>query len=242
MSESDGVADDVAVRRLLRRADRATLATVMPDGTPYASLVLGAVDHDGAPLLLLSDLAQHTRNMAGQAAVSLLYDATGGGGVASLAGTRVTVLGTAAPSDDPRHRARFLARHPGYADFADFRCWRVAITRAHLIAGFGRIRWIDHVLLDAASIRGIVAAEAGVVDHMNADHADALDLYATALAGCEGRGWRMAGIDPDGLDLRHADRHVRLDFAKPVHDSSTARAELVRLAAAARECVRHAAC
>jgi putative heme iron utilization protein len=110
MSEAD---DGQQVRRMMRAADRAALATLMPDGTPYVSLVLTAVDHDGALLLLLSGLAQHTRNLRGNGAASLLFDATGGGGTASLAGARVTLVGTAAPDSDSRLRARFLARHPG---------------------------------------------------------------------------------------------------------------------------------
>lgn len=232
------------VRRLLRSADRAALGTLMPDGTPYVSLVLTAIDHDGTPLLLLSGLAQHTRNLQAAAPVSLLFDATGGGGAASLAGTRVSLVGTAVRDDDPRWRARFLARHPGYADFADFACWRVMPARAHLIAGFGRIQWLerDAFMLDPARVAALIAAESRIVNHMNDDHGDAIDLYATVLKGMTGRGWRMTGIDPDGVDLRQADIHVRVGFRGVVADSAQARAEFVQLAGDARKGVRHAAC
>ena len=141
----------------MRAADRATLATVMrgdqPDAAgPYASLVLVALDHDASPLLLISTLADHTRNLAGDARVSLLFDGTAGLDE-PLTGPRVSVQGTAQRTDDPRHRARFLARHPGaamYAGFKDFAFYRVAVSRAHLVAGFGRIPWIagTDLLLD----------------------------------------------------------------------------------------------
>ena len=212
-------------RSVMRAADRATLATTMraeqPDaGAPYASLVLAALDHDASPLLLISTLAEHTRNIAADARVSLLFDGTAGLDE-PLTGPRVTVQGRAARTDDIRHRARFLARHPGaamYADFKDFAFYRVEVVRAHLVAGFGRIHWIDarDVVLESGA--GLVDHEAAIVEHMNADHADAVQLYATRLLGRSGEGWRMTGIDPEGIDLRRAGDVARLAFAAPVHD------------------------
>src|SRR5262245_53778447 len=119
----------MAARRLLRAADRAALATrlAQPEGWPYASLVLLACDQEGAPLLLLSDLAEHSRNIAIDDRVALLIDGTAGHDD-PLTGPRLTVLGRAATSADAGQRARFLARHPGaalYAQFADFRLYRI---------------------------------------------------------------------------------------------------------------------
>ena len=131
-------------RALLRGARQATLATAAHDGWPFASLVLIAHGPDGAPLLLLSDLAEHSRNIAADDRVSLLIDGTGGFDD-PLSGPRLTVLGRALRSAEPDHRRRFLARHPGaaqYADFADFAVYRMAIDSAHLVAGFGSIHWI----------------------------------------------------------------------------------------------------
>ena len=116
-----------------------------PGGAPYASLVLVAADLDASPLLLLSDLAQHSRNIAFDPRVSLLLDGTEGH-ADPLAGPRLTLLGRAEAVADPRLLARFAARHPSsalYAGFADFRLYRVAVERGHLVAGFGRIDWID---------------------------------------------------------------------------------------------------
>ena len=142
-------------RRMLAAARDATLATAFvgarPEerGWPYASLVLLATDAMGMPLLLLSDLAEHTKNLRNDPRVSLLIDDTKGH-EDRLAASRLTLLGHASVIADETERAdasaRFLACHPSaanYADFKDFRFYRVTLDRAHLVAGFGRIRWIE---------------------------------------------------------------------------------------------------
>lgn len=130
-------------RRLIAGLDRATLATSF-EGWPYASLTLVATAPDGPPLLFLSNLAQHTVNLKKDSRVSLLFDGTAG--LADpLTGPRVTVLGRAEPVTDDNLLACYLGRHPSagfYAGFPDFNLYRVAIERAHLVAGFGRIDWI----------------------------------------------------------------------------------------------------
>lgn len=234
-----------AVRDLVRGLDRAALATALPgrpgaDGEgawPYASLVLVSVDHDLSPILLMSDLAEHAKAIASDCRISLLFDGTGGLDQ-PLTGPRVTLLGRAAATDDERLRRRYLARHPDaamYADFKDFRFYRVILERAHLVAGFGKIRWLDMAeLLPAPAPAGLAEAEAGVVDHMNGDHADALQLYAEKLLGLTGSGWRMTGIDAEGIDLRLGGRVARLAFDAPVADAVDARRALVALVGRAR--------
>ena len=151
------VTDDPATiaRALLRGCDMATLATLSAeDGGPYVSLVQVAPDADGSPLLLVSDLAEHTRNFRADPRVSLLFDGTAG--LADrLTGARLGLVGRIAPGDPAPHRDRFLARHPGaalYAGFADFSFWRVEPVRAHLVAGFGRVHRLDRAaLLDPAT-------------------------------------------------------------------------------------------
>lgn len=226
------------VRGLLRAATRATLATCAgDDGAPYASLVMLACDYDAAPILLLSGLAQHTRNLAADARVSLLVDGTAGY-EPPLTGPRASITGRAMATDDAVARQRYLARYrdaADYADFGDFAFYRVAVERAHLVAGFGRIVWVAgaDILLPAA-VAGSVDWEAGVIAHMNADHHDAIDLYATVLLGASGTGWQMVGCDPDGCDLWRAGRLVRLPFATRVADATGVRTELVRLVNEAR--------
>ena len=229
-------------RRLIRATDRATLATALAReegaGWPYASLVLVACRPDGSPLLLLSDLADHSKNIAADPRVSLLFDGTAGFDD-PLSGPRVTLLGRASETPDAADRARFLARHPGaalYAGFKDFRLYRVEATRGHLVAGFGRIHWLEasDILYDAGAAGPLAALEADIVTHMNRDHAAAIALYAERLLGLDGAGWMMTGIDPEGIDLRTGGRLARLNFARPIADAEAARAELVRLAREAR--------
>jgi putative heme iron utilization protein len=225
-----------AARRLLRATDRASLATLDADGWPFASLALLAVDHDAAPLLLISDLAEHSKNLQRDPRVSLLVDGTAGL-EEPLTGARVTLLGRAERMAEPRLKARFVARHPGaalYADFKDFAIWRVAIERGHLVAGFGRIHWIAGADLLDEPAPALIEAEPGILAHMNADHGAAVDLYARALLGRDGAGWRLTGVDAEGCDLRLGGGVARLDFPARIADAQGARAALVALAERAR--------
>jgi heme oxygenase (biliverdin-IX-beta and delta-forming) len=228
-----------ACRGLIRRSATAVLATIERDpvGWPYASLVQIAAAHDGSPILLLSNLAEHTKNFVQDGRVSLLFDGTGGldnpltGARATLQG-RIRALGDDEP--EVRMKRRYLARHPDavdYAAFADFKFYTIEPERLHLVAGFGRINWLPAgtVLLDAARTGTLAEEEESILAHMNADHADAVDLYAHAAEPNTAPGWRMAGIDPEGADLRREGRETRLAFADFVTDGASARRELVRL-------------
>jgi putative heme iron utilization protein len=243
MSDSTAEAGD-KVRSLMRRAARASLATALArDGSawPYASLVLVAVDHDASPLLLLSDLADHSRNMAADPRVALLFDGTAGC-KDPLAGPRASVLGRILQADEPRLRVRFLARHPAaalYADFKDFHLYRVAVERAHLVAGFGEIHWLsdEDMLFDAGDAAPLAAAETDIVIHMNRDHSDAVAAIARNLLGLQGNDWSMIAIDPEGADLSNGEHLTRVEFDTPVRDGQGARVELLRLTQRARALV-----
>jgi putative heme iron utilization protein len=229
------------VRNLVRGLDRASLASALPVGGcaawPYASLVLVAVDHDLAPILLLSNLAEHTKAIAADSRVSLLFDGTTGLDQ-PLTGPRVSLLGRAERTDDERLKHRFLARHPDaamYAAFKDFNFYRVAPERAHLVAGFGKIRWLAMAeLLPAPPPAALAESEAAIVDHMNADHAAALQLYAGKLLGLPAGDWKMTGIDAEGLDVKSAGRVARLTFETPISDAAEARKLLIALVAKAK--------
>jgi heme iron utilization protein len=226
------------VRDLIRTAERATLATALAGSAshPYASLVLVASAADGSPLLLVSELAEHTKNLLRDARLSLLFDGTAGLDD-PLTGPRASVLGRAALSNDAHARARFLARHPSaeaYAGFADFRLYRVVVERAHLVAGFGRIRWVEDGEILLAGTGALAGAEADILEHMNRDHGGAVQAYATGILNQTEGAWRMVGIDPEGCDLRAGGRLARLPFDVPVYSAEAARRELVRLAQAAR--------
>ncbi|HXZ00842.1 MAG TPA: DUF2470 domain-containing protein [Stellaceae bacterium] len=232
---TDAPSPAATARRLMRAADRASLATAQ-QGWPYASLALVALAQEGSPLLLLSNLAEHTKNLKRDPRASLLFDGTAGR-VDPLTGPRVTVMGEVAEAADPALLARFIRRHPSaerYAGFADFRLYRLQAARAHLVAGFGRIDWVEGEALLSPPAPALQAAEADILAHMNADHARTIDLYADRLLGLSGEGWRLTGVDPEGTDLRRGGVVARLDFRTPVSDAEGARAELVRLAQSAR--------
>src|SRR5579871_3127973 len=180
------------VRDLIRRRDRAALATSLPgDGGagPYVSLVLVAVDHDLSPILLMSDLAEHSKAIATDSRVALLFDGTAGL-AQPLTGPRVTMMGRAARTDDERLKQRFLRHHPDaalYAGFGDFNFYRVTLERTHLVGGFGKIRWIaPGDLLAVPPLADLAGGEEGIVAHMNQDHAEAVQLYAAKLLGLPG--------------------------------------------------------
>ncbi|MEW5728682.1 MAG: DUF2470 domain-containing protein [Pseudomonadota bacterium] len=211
----------LALRRVARACRKASLATLMADGSgaPYASLVTVALDHDLAPVLLLSGLSDHTRNLRADARVSLLFDGTDGHPNPQT-GPRVTIAGTAAPTADEALKRRFLARHPGaamYAGFGDFGFWRIAPARAHFVGGFGRAVWFEAPFgLEPGAVAALRAAEPEMLAHMNDHHADAVDRVARAALGEAGGGWRMVAVDCDGCDLARADRVERVAFPTPL--------------------------
>ena len=229
-------------KRLLRQTRAGTLATLNGSGDPFASLITVATDPDGSPLILVSQLSSHTRHMDKDPRVSLLLAETGAGD--PLAHPRLTITGRAAKVVDPDARravrARFLARHPKaelYADFADFSFWRIAMEQIHLNGGFARAARFpaDRLLTPVANAAALLEAEDGAVAHMNADHRDALSLYAEKLAGKPPGDWIVTGIDPDGMDLAWDDLTARIPFATPVNHPGDLRKVLVEMACSARE-------
>lgn len=229
-------------RSLLRRSRQGALATLMAgSGDPYCSLVNCASAPDGAPVLLISTLALHTRNLLADPRVSLMLDERAAGD--PLEGARIMLAGTAeiAESDDAANlRQRYLNVHPTaevFVDFKDFAFFRIRLTGAHLVAGFGRIHDLApaQFLTDVGDAEGLIAAEQGAVEHLNEDHRDALDLYATKLLGADPGAWRCTGCDPDGLDLVKDAIALRLDFPRRVVTAAALRKVLVELVARARD-------
>lgn len=228
-----------AARHLVRTALKGALATLERSrGHPYASLVLVATEPDGTPIFLISRLAQHTRNLEQDARASLLIDGTAGLGD-PMTGGRLTLIGEARPTSSPTALRRFLQRHPSaeaYAAFPDFSVFALKVASGHYIGGFGRIVDLEPaaLLTDIAGAPELIEAEPDIIAHMNSDHADAVALYATELAGCPPGPWRMCGIDPAGADLLHCTNAVRIEFSSPVRTPGEARNALVALARQAR--------
>jgi len=227
-----------AAKRLLREARSGALATLMPgSGDPYCSLVNVATAADGAPLLLISKLAVHTKNILADPRVSLMLDERKEGD--PLEGARVMLMGQAAATDDPAARRRYLARHPEaemFAGFGDFGFYQIELSGVHLVAGFGRIVDLKpaEVLTDLSGADELVEAEPDILAHMNADHADTCRLYATKLLGAPDGNWRCAGSDPDGLELQMGRMALWLPFPERVRAPGVLRVMLKQLADQAR--------
>lgn len=229
-------------RRLIRSGRYASLGSLeRRSGAPYVSLVSTATDVDGCPILLISTLAVHTRNLEVDPLASILFAEVGAGD--PLTHPRVSVLGRAEKVEEPRVRRRFLARHSQaafYAGFADFSFWRIVPSAAHLVAGFGRIVDLtpEDLLLPPGDAAALDEAEAEAIAHMNEDHREALGLYATRLLGRRPGDWTVTGIDPEGLDLARADEAgeeaARLVFPDMVKSPGALRQALRQLADAAR--------
>jgi hypothetical protein len=148
----------------------------------------------------------------------------------------VTGLAEQVPAEEvPALKARWLARHPYaalYADFADFGLWRVRIGGALQVGGFARAERIRAVELapDPAAVAAIAAAEADIIAHVNADHPDAVEAIANGLLGAGPGPWRLVAVDVDGCDLSEGNRTVRLAFLAPLSDADGVRAALIRAA------------
>ena len=236
--------DPKALAKSLLRGTRAgALATIDRNtGHPFASLVNVATDVDGAPLILISRLSTHTANLEQDGRASVLLAAAGKGD--PLAYPRLTLIGAFAElargsPDEPRARRRFLARHPKselYAGFGDFAFWRLRPISAHLNGGFGRAADLKaaDVMTDVSGAQRLIEAEESALAHMNEDHAEAVQLYATRLLGGKTGKWRLTGLDPDGLDLALGDATLRVPFPERVTNPEQLRKVVVDLAAAAR--------
>jgi len=216
-----------AARQLLRSRRSATMATALASdgGRPYASLITVACDVDGSPILLLSDLSDHSRNLAADPRASLLFE-DAGRRANPQTGPRLTLLGRIAVDDEPRLRRRFLARHPGavlYAVFADFHVYRLSVDRAYWVGGFGQARWLETaaVLTGGAVAAAIAEAEGTILEELQARQPDAADRLALGLLGRKGTGWRIAALDPDGCDLARGEiAFARVAFSRPASDAA----------------------
>jgi putative heme iron utilization protein len=224
-------------RRLIRAARAATLAT-QQEGQPFASLVTPATAPDLSILLWLSTLSEHTRHLAREPRCALLFTGTAESANPQTA-PRVTVTGLAEQVQDAGLKARWLARHPYaqlYADFADFGLWRVTPQAALLVGGFARATRLraSQLLPDPAHVAALAAAEAEIIGHVNADHADAVAAIAEGLLGGEPGAWRLTAVDTEGCDLALGERVLRLAFAAPAEDADSVRKALILSAREAR--------
>jgi heme iron utilization protein len=234
-------------RTLIAAARTATLCSIArePDGYPYGSLVTVAFDSEGQPLLLLSALAEHTGNLAARPEASLLVAEALGEGGDPLALGRATLLGkcrkiTGEPANAARER--FLAAHARaafYVDFKDFAFYRLEVEAVRYIGGFGRMSWVSAEEYKKAAPDPLAAAAAGILSHMNEDHADAVLAYAKGLLSiADASAATMTAVDRYGFEMTvmtaDGPRAARLAFDAPVATTEEVRHAMVSLVKAAR--------
>ncbi|MBN8533253.1 MAG: HugZ family protein [Rhizobiales bacterium] len=231
--------DPIALGRHLLRAIRVgALGTLDREtGFPITTLVSVATDLDGAPVILVSGLSHHTKNLFADPRCSVLLSEGGRGD--PLAHPRLTLTARAEKIQDNTIRRRFLARHPKaklYVDFPDFAFYRLVPHRMQLNGGFARAFDGDGALIlsDIGDRAAFAALEDSAVAHLNDDHAEALALYARVLCKMGGGNWRATGLDPDGLDLALGERAARISFTPPLRDARSLRLGLKQLADLAR--------
>ncbi len=223
-------------RRFVRGQHSGVLSTISRrlEGFPFGSVAPFVSDHAGCPVILISDLAEHTRNIHADPRVSLIVQPYSPD--MQLAG-RVTVLGRAVRlAEKDRVGPRYLRFHPqaeAYFAMHDFQFYRIEPARVRYIGGFGRIHWVEP---EAYLCREspLAEQESDIVAHMNADHGENLIAYCRHVHGVETKSASMIGIDPDGFDVRADTTDLRFDFDAPVNDAHEARQALVALAQAAR--------
>ncbi|MEM8796588.1 MAG: DUF2470 domain-containing protein [Pseudomonadota bacterium] len=243
LRETDKEAIALARTLLLEARSGALASLEASSGHPLASRVSLSNDSDGAPLILVSELSDHTPALRADPRASLLVGREGKGD--PLAHARMTVYCRAEQLDPkgPDHlraRRRFLARHPKaelYVDFGDFYFFRLNVEKASLNGGFGKAYHLTQEnLLGLAhpSLSAFDEMESAVVAHMNEDHADAVTDYARAFGKRKGSDWKMAGLDPRGIDLTLGDETLRIDFERDLESPDEIRPMLIVMAKRAR--------
>lgn len=239
MSEAEQIPEKSngdAARCFVRSQHSGVLSTLSQrvEGYPFGSVAPFMLDHAGCPVILISTLAEHTKNIAADPRVSLIVQPYSPD--MQVAG-RVTLLGRAQQLDDKSALGpRYLRFHPqaeSYFAMHDFSFYRIEPVRIRYIGGFGRIHWVEpaQYLLPASALN---EQEDDILAHMNCDHAENLRAYCRHVHGVETAQAIMIGIDPDGFDVRADEGILRFDFAQPVLDAQQARQALVALAQAAR--------
>ena len=231
------------VRTLLHVARTGTLATHSRkrSGFPFASIMPYGLAGDGRPTFLISSMAMHTQNLAGDARASLLV-AQPGWTDDPLAGARATLIGEVRRIDEPGAvREDYLARHPNarsWVDFDDFAFYRMDVVDLYYVARFGAMGWVDAGEYGTAAPDPLVDVEDAIVGHMNADHADALVTYCQHYAGITAESATMTSVDRMGFRVRArtGDRMqgVRINFPTEVRTSEQARKVLVGMLRDAR--------
>ena len=225
-------------RQMLRAHRYGVLSTLSKkfDGYPFGSITPYLVDHDASLLILISTLAEHTKNILQDPRVSLIAHDQHNPHIQSQG--RITVVGNAAPEADREQAAlryqRYFPESQAYFAMHDFSFYRIRPIAIRYIGGFGRIHWVDMENYVVPPYP-LIEQESDVIAHMNSDHQDTMRNYCQHFHQCAALDVAMLGIDIDGFDVRADGKVWRFDFAQPVMDAQQARTALVEMARVAKQ-------
>ncbi|MBT94843.1 MAG: hypothetical protein CL431_02585 [Acidimicrobiaceae bacterium] len=224
-------------RTLVASSGTGTLSTLTSEGYPYGSIVSYIHDDEGNPVILISDMAEHTINARNDQRASMLISEPSGEGD-PLGKARLTLVGTLHLLDNPTaEREEYLTKHKHasfYVDYVDFNFWKLIVKECRYVGGFGHMSWVQNKEYQSAEIDPLFLSAQGIVDHMNDDHLDANLLYVKNLANlndCSEA--EMLGIDRYGVTLRASTskgpRMVRIGFPSPIKSEEEARPAVIEL-------------
>jgi putative heme iron utilization protein len=225
----------LGARRLLRRCRNVALATHARRflGYPYASLVPLVLDHDASPILLISRLAEHTRNVQADERVSIVAHAPDAD---VQAASRLTLLGACRRAQERAQLAeRYLRYFPAAAPLLelDFDFYRITAAAVRYIGGFGSVHWLAPESIEPPP-NALQASEPSVLEYVNGNHAQELRDCCHRVHAIAAREVSVIGLDCDGFDARADGALVRFDFAEPVLDAESARCAIIALFSAGR--------
>lgn len=234
------------VRTLFSLASIGTLSTLSrkQPGFPFGSLMPFALDPQGRPIFLISNMAMHTQNLKAEPRCSLFVAQSNADGD-PLGAARATLVGLAepVPADDlPAVREIYLAAHENsryWVDFSDFSFFRLQPVDLYFVGGFGVMGWVEAQDYETAAPDPLAAAAPGILAHMNADHVDAMILLARAHAAIEATEAAMTSVDRLGFTLRlktsEGMKGARINFLQEVATPQETRTQLVEMVRQARQ-------
>jgi putative heme iron utilization protein len=212
-------------------------------GFPFGSVMPYGLDPQGRPIFLISTMAMHTQNLQADPRASLLVTQPDGDGD-PLGASRVTLVGNVLTIPEPEiadARRLYLERYANssyWVDFDDFSFYRMDVVDVYYVGGFGVMGWVQASDYDQAQPDPLADVAAGIIEHMNADHKDALVLLARASAGIESQEAAMTSVDRLGFQVRlktaEGMRGVRIAFLREVGNANDARKVLVEMVQQAR--------
>jgi putative heme iron utilization protein len=231
-------------RTLVASANRGALSTIAvePAGCPYGSVATYGLDDRGNPIFFVSLMAEHTQNAMRDPRASLLVTEPVADGADPLASGRATLMGQLSPVDRSEAQDRYLAANPTaeyYIDFGDFVFYRLDVTAIRYVGGYGRMSWVDAGAYATSEPDPLAPAAAGIIGHMNADHAAAQVLYCRHLAGYpDTSSATMSAVDRYGFEMiaqgPSGRTAVRLGFPEPCATGDQVRKAMVAMVAEAR--------